>query len=110
MQSILENIAKHVSLTSAEEAFFVSQTETKHYPVKTILLSPGKIANCTYFVKSGILRSFNINDNIIFFKEITFFVIYNMLHPIWILNDKNHALHLVIFAIVRISLYLNEQN
>lgn len=65
MQSILENIARHVSLTSEEEAFFVSQTETKHYPVKTILLSPGEIANCTYFVKSGILRSFNINDNII---------------------------------------------
>jgi CRP-like cAMP-binding protein len=28
-------------------------------------LSSGEIANCTYFVNSGILRSFNINDNII---------------------------------------------
>jgi CRP/FNR family transcriptional regulator, anaerobic regulatory protein len=65
MQSILENIARHVSLTPEEAAFFVSQTETKHYPAKTILLSPGEIANCTYFVNSGILRSFTINDNII---------------------------------------------
>jgi CRP/FNR family transcriptional regulator, anaerobic regulatory protein len=65
MQSILQNITKHVSLTPEEEALFLSKTETKQYKVKTILLSSGEIANCTYFVNSGILRSFNINDNII---------------------------------------------
>jgi len=65
MQSILQNIAKHVALTSEEEALFLSKTETKTYKAKTILLSLGEIANCTYFVNSGILRSFNINDNII---------------------------------------------
>jgi len=65
MQSILQNIAKHVSLTPEEETLFLSKTETKHYKAKTILLSSGEIANCTYFVNSGILRSFNINDNII---------------------------------------------
>lgn len=65
MQSILQNIAKHVSLTPEEETLFLSKTETKHYKAKTILLSSGEIANCTYFVNSGILRSSNINDNII---------------------------------------------
>lgn len=65
MQSILQNIAKHVSLTTEEEALFLSKTETKTYKAKTILLSSGEVANCTYFVNSGILRSFNINDNII---------------------------------------------
>jgi CRP-like cAMP-binding protein len=65
MQSILQNIAKHVSLTPDEEALFLSKTETKNFKSKTILLSSGEIANCTYFVNSGILRSFNINDNII---------------------------------------------
>ena len=65
MQSILQNIAKHVSLTPEEEALFLSKTETKQFKSKTILLSSGQIANCTYFVNSGILRSFNINDNII---------------------------------------------
>lgn len=65
MQSILQNIAKHVSLTSEEEALFISKTETKRFKSKTILLSSGEISNCTYFVNSGILRSFNINDNII---------------------------------------------
>jgi CRP-like cAMP-binding protein len=65
MQSILQNISKHVSLTPVEEALFLSKTETKNFKSKTILLSSGEIANCTYFVNSGILRSFNINDNII---------------------------------------------
>ena len=65
MQSILENIAKHVSLTPEEETLFLSKTETKQFKAKSILLSAGEVANCTYFVNSGILRSFNINDNII---------------------------------------------
>ena len=65
MQSILENIAKYVSLSPEEEALFLAKTTTKTYKTKSILLSAGEIANCTYFVNSGILRSFNINDNII---------------------------------------------
>lgn len=65
MQSILQNIAKHVSLTKEDEALFLSKTETKQLKAKTILLSAGEVATCTYFVNSGILRSFNINDNII---------------------------------------------
>ncbi|MEL1246562.1 Crp/Fnr family transcriptional regulator [Flavobacterium helocola] len=65
MQSILENIAKHVALTPQEQELFLSKTETKPFKSKTILLSAGEVATCTYFVNSGILRSFNINDNII---------------------------------------------
>ena len=65
MQSILQNIAKHVSLTPEEVTLFLYKTETKQFKAKSILLSAGEIATCTYFVNSGILRSFNINDNII---------------------------------------------
>jgi CRP-like cAMP-binding protein len=65
MTSILQNIAKHVSLTSEEETLFLSKTATKFVKAKTILLSSNEIAKHTYFVNSGILRSFNINDNII---------------------------------------------
>jgi len=65
MTSILQNISKHVSLTSEEETLFLSKTETKFVKAKTILLSSNEIAKHTYFVNSGILRSFNINDNII---------------------------------------------
>ena len=65
MQFILQNIAKHVSLTPAEEQLFLSKTETKIFKAKTILLSAGELSNETYFVNSGIIRSFNINDTII---------------------------------------------
>lgn len=65
MKSILENINSHVSLTEEECDFFLSKTSTKKIKAKTVLLSAGEIANSTYFVNSGIIRSFNINDNII---------------------------------------------
>ncbi|WP_316634255.1 Crp/Fnr family transcriptional regulator [uncultured Flavobacterium sp.] len=65
MELILENIAKHVSLTPEEQALFLSKTETHTYKAKTILLSAGEVCKHSYFVNSGILRSFNINDNIV---------------------------------------------
>lgn len=65
MALILENIAKHVSLTPEEQALFLSKTETHTYKAKTILLSAGEVCKHSYFVNSGILRSFNINDNIV---------------------------------------------
>lgn len=65
MALILENIAKHVSLTPEEQAHFLSKTETHTYKTKTILLSAGEVCKHSYFVNSGILRSFNINDNIV---------------------------------------------
>lgn len=65
MELILQNISKHISLTPEEEILFLSKIEYKNVKAKSVLLSPGEIANCTYFVNSGILRSFTINDNII---------------------------------------------
>ncbi|WP_395051888.1 hypothetical protein [Flavobacterium sp.] len=65
MKLIIQNISKIISLTSEEETIFLSRTETKQYKAKTILLSSGEVSKSTYFVNSGILRSFNINDNII---------------------------------------------
>ncbi len=65
MSLILQNIAKHVNLTLEEQELFLSKTETHFYKSKTILLSAGEVSKSTYFVNSGILRSFTINDNII---------------------------------------------
>jgi CRP-like cAMP-binding protein len=65
MAIILENIAKHVSLTPEEQTLFLSKTEIQTYKAKTILLSAGEVCKHSYFVNSGILRSFNINDNIV---------------------------------------------
>jgi CRP-like cAMP-binding protein len=65
MSSIVENVNKLIQLTKEEEVLFLSKIEFKSYKTKTILLSPAEIANATYFVNSGILRSFNVNENII---------------------------------------------
>ncbi|WPO80823.1 Crp/Fnr family transcriptional regulator [Flavobacterium sp. KACC 22761] len=65
MALILENIAKHVSLTPEEQALFLSKLETNTYKTKTVLLNAGEVCKHSYFVNSGILRSFNINDNIV---------------------------------------------
>jgi CRP-like cAMP-binding protein len=65
MELILKNIAQHVSLTQQEQELFLSKTEVHQYKAKTILLNSGAICKHSYFVNSGILRSFNINDNIV---------------------------------------------
>jgi CRP-like cAMP-binding protein len=65
MELILKNIAQHVSLTQQEQELFLSKTEIHHYKAKTVLLNAGQICRQSYFVNSGILRSFNINDNIV---------------------------------------------
>jgi len=65
MELILKNIEQHVSLTQKEQEFFLSKTEIHLYKAKTILLNSGSICKHSYFVNSGVLRSFNINDHIV---------------------------------------------
>ncbi len=63
--SIIQNLSKHISLTTEETILFLSKTETKHYKAKTIILNAGEVCKHSYFVNTGLLRSFNINDNIV---------------------------------------------
>ena len=70
MNLIIQNISKHVSLTPEEEQLFLSKTETKLYKAKTILQNVGQVCKEGYFVNSGLLRSFNINDNIVVCGEV----------------------------------------
>ncbi|MCZ8332365.1 MAG: Crp/Fnr family transcriptional regulator [Flavobacterium sp.] len=65
MAQILENINKIVTLSPQEELLFLSKTEIKTYRAKTIIVNAGEISQYSYFVNSGLLRSFNINDNIV---------------------------------------------
>ena len=65
MELILQNIAKIVALTPEEEFLFISKTTTHQYKAKTIILIAGEVCKTSYFVNSGVLRSFNINDNIV---------------------------------------------
>ncbi|MBF0694318.1 MAG: Crp/Fnr family transcriptional regulator [Flavobacterium sp.] len=65
MNLLLKNVAQHISLTSEEENHLLSLTELRRYPAKSILLNSGDICTHSYFVNSGVLRSFTINDNIV---------------------------------------------
>ncbi|NRT13902.1 CRP-like cAMP-binding protein [Flavobacterium sp. 28A] len=65
MQLILQNIAKHIMLSPEEQLLFLSKVSTQQYKAKSILLNSGNICKYSYFVNSGILRSFNINDHIV---------------------------------------------
>lgn len=65
MSLILQNISKHISLTSEEESLFLSKIEIRNYKAKTIILNAGEVCKHSYFVNSGLLRSFTINDNIV---------------------------------------------
>ena len=65
MTLLLQNISKHISLTTTEELLFVSKIETRRFKTKTIVLSAGEICKHSYFVNSGSLRSFSVNDNIV---------------------------------------------
>jgi CRP-like cAMP-binding protein len=62
---ILQNIAKHITLSPEEEENFLSKIQVRNFKAKSILLNTGGICEHSYFVNSGILRSFNINDNIV---------------------------------------------
>ncbi|WP_281297381.1 Crp/Fnr family transcriptional regulator [Flavobacterium limnophilum] len=65
MPLIIDNLSKHISLTPQEQELFLSKTEILQYKAKTVLLNAGEICKNSYFVNSGVLRSFNINDNIV---------------------------------------------
>ncbi len=65
MDPIIQNISKHITLTPEEEQLFLSKTEIRHYKAKTVLHHAGQVCKESYFVNSGLLRSFNINDNIV---------------------------------------------
>jgi CRP/FNR family transcriptional regulator, anaerobic regulatory protein len=63
MELFLQNIARHVTLTPDEQRHVLSFTETQDYKAKTILLKAGEICKTSYFVNSGILRSYSVDEN-----------------------------------------------
>ncbi len=65
MARILKNIALHVDLTPDEQQLFLSRTYVEKVRAKTVLHHAGNVCKQSFFVNSGILRSFTINDNIV---------------------------------------------
>ena len=66
---ILDDISKIVSLTEAEKELFSSKTERQHSKAKTIFHNSSEISKESYFVHSGLLRSYNINilEHVLYF-------------------------------------------
>ncbi len=62
MGLFLSNIDRYVNLTPDEQKTVMSLTETAHYKAKTILLKNGEICKTSYFVTTGILRSYSIDE------------------------------------------------
>lgn len=65
MSLLIDNINKIITLTPEEEKLILSQVEVKPYKSKSLLLKSNEISRNTYFIQSGVVRSFNINDHII---------------------------------------------
>ncbi|ESU29457.1 cyclic nucleotide-binding protein [Flavobacterium limnosediminis JC2902] len=63
MKTLLENIAKHVSLTTEEQELVLTLVQTEHYKAKTILLKEGQICTHSFFILKGILRSYTVDQN-----------------------------------------------
>ena len=63
MNLLLENIAKHVTLTPEEEERVLHLTEVQTFKAKTVLLKAGEVCTESYFVTKGILRSYTIDEN-----------------------------------------------
>lgn len=60
---LLQNISKHITLTSQEEELVLNAFECDSFKAKTVVIKPGDEAHFTYFVLKGILRSYTIDDN-----------------------------------------------
>ena len=64
MNPLIQNISKHIYLNAEEELDFLSKIEIRKYKAKTQILKAGNVCRHSYFVNSGLLKSFNSNDNI----------------------------------------------
>jgi CRP-like cAMP-binding protein len=62
-ETILKNIAKHITLNEEETKYFVSILHYKKLERGKVLLMHGDIAKSQYFVIDGCLRNYSIDEN-----------------------------------------------
>jgi CRP-like cAMP-binding protein len=62
-QLLLDNIARHITLTDNEQSFFVSLLQVKKLRKKQYLNQEGDIAKGPSFVTAGILRGYSLDKN-----------------------------------------------
>lgn len=59
---IFKNIHKHIALSQLEKEHLIALLNIKDISKKDFILKQGQICKKIYFVESGSLRAFNIND------------------------------------------------
>ena len=73
MEFLIENIRKHVRLSDEEAQRVFAFFDALPLAPKTKLLTPGQICSASYFVESGILRSYYLdiqgNEHIVNFAS-----------------------------------------
>ncbi len=62
MDLLLKSIAKHVDLNQQEKDFLCSKVSEKTFKAKELLLKEHEICHQSFFVVSGILQSYNIDE------------------------------------------------
>lgn len=81
-QLLKEHIAKFTSLTGDEFEDFFGRFQPQSFKKGQIIISPGDKVACEYFVLSGCLKSFFINDDLKMF-------ILQFAMPTWWASDYN---------------------
>lgn len=62
-QSILQNIAKHITLDSNEQDYFLSLLQVKHIKRKDFLLRANEVIKTENFITKGCVRAYTIDSN-----------------------------------------------
>jgi CRP-like cAMP-binding protein len=62
-QLVLQNVAKHISLTPSETGFFLSLLQEKKIKKKEFLLHAGQSCKAISFVNTGALRAFHTDTD-----------------------------------------------
>lgn len=65
MELLLKNIARHVSLSPEEKERLSSLFEVRRYTARSSLLEAGSVSYNSYFVLSGILRSYTMDEHLV---------------------------------------------
>jgi len=55
---IFKSIGKHISLSTEEEAYFISLLAYKEIPNKTTIITEGQLCNKLIYINAGVLRSY----------------------------------------------------
>jgi len=61
-QSIIKNVNRHIVLNENELLFFLSRLKKKKIDRKSLILTQGQLCEYIYFVESGALRAFYLDE------------------------------------------------